>query len=336
VTAVRDAGSSESYMPLLEAWMEPDPTSPDFFPCGGALVSHEEGRMPYEGHAAVRDSLDAAERVTEYHDAGFRFVKLYWRLREPEFRAALGAARALEMTPFAHVDRGIVTISQALDLGLRHFEHVFTLGVEVLGADAAEALTIRAIYELLGGDRRGAYFMAVTEQFNEIGRGDGRMMALIGRLAESGATVTPTLHVIAKPLGLTVVDSPPVGDFDDTSEWTREELDRARNGYRIMASYVASMHEEGVPLALGSDTVDPGAAVLSEMLLLHEAGIPMSSVLRIGTLGGAEVMELSGLLGSIEPGKRAHLVLFDSSPLDDPSALLGGKTVVKDGVVWEG
>ena len=246
VTTVRDAGSSESYLPLMAAWMASDPASPDFFPCGGALVSHEEGRAPYSGHAVVRDTLGAVARVGEYHDAGFRFVKLYWRLREAEFRAAFRAARELDMVSFAHVDRGIVTIDTALDVGVRHFEHVFTLGVEVLGADAAEAVTIRAIHEILGGDRRGGYFMAMTEQFNEIGEGNERMTALIRRLASSGATVTPTVHAIAKPLGLSAVDAPPVGGFDDTSGWTQEQLERGRRGYAVMMSYVAAMHDEGV------------------------------------------------------------------------------------------
>jgi imidazolonepropionase-like amidohydrolase len=141
---------------------------------------------------------------------------------------------------------------------------------------------------------------------------------------------------MAKPLGLTVVDTPPIGEFDDTRDWTDAQLARARRGYEIMASYVAVMHSEGVLLAVGTDTVDPGSAVLSEMILLHEAGIPMAEVLRIATLGGAEVMEISDVLGSVEPGKRAHFVLFDDDPLEKPAALLGGKTVVKDGVVWEG
>ena len=96
------------------------------------------------------------------------------------------------------------------------------------------------------------------------------------------------------------------------------------------------MPDEATVLALGTDAVDPGMAALSELLLMHDAGIPMADVLRIGTLGSAEVIELSDIYGTIEPGKRAHLVLFDRSPLDDPRALLGGKTIIKDGVAYNG
>jgi imidazolonepropionase-like amidohydrolase len=336
VTVVRDAGSSEEYVPLMKAWMKPDQASPDFYPCGGALVSDEAGRVPYPGHRAVRDGVDAAATVRAYREAGFRYVKLYWRLREPEFRAALSEALELGMIPFAHVDRGVYSIDAALDLGLRHYEHAFTLGVEVLGGDVVDAIAREAVNEILDGDARGAWFMATLEAFNRIGERDPRMLSLIDRLAEVGATVTPTMHALAKPLGVSYVHAPPVGSFDDTSDWTSEQMERARRGYRIMASYVAAMHRSGVRLAVGTDTVDPGAAAMSELLLLHDAGVPISDVLRIGTLGSATVIELADIYGTIEPGKRAHFLLFDRSPLDDPLALLDGRTVVKDGVVYEG
>jgi len=334
VTVVRDAGLSEDYLPLLQAWMVTDAAAPDFYPCGGALVSHQEGRVPYQGHSIVRDSADAAAKVQEYHDAGFHYVKLYWRLREPEFRAALAKAQGLDMVPFAHVDRGVYSIAAGLDLGLRHYEHSATLGVEVLGGATVDTITLHAINQILGGDMRGAWFMATLDGFNRIGENDERMLALIDRLSAAGATVTPTIHVVARPLGLTYLDRRPIGDFDDTSGWTAEQMARARRGYDVLASYVLAMHRTGVQLALGTDAVDPGMASLSELLLLHDAGIPIAEVLRIGTLGSAEVIELSDRYGTIEPGKRAHFILFDRNPLDDPQALLGGKTVIKDGVVW--
>ena len=51
------------------------------------------------------------------------------------------------------------------------------------------------------------------------------------------------------------------------------------------------------------------------------------------TRGGAKVMEREADYGAIEPGRKAQLVIFERSPLDDPKALFGPKTVVKDGVV---
>jgi imidazolonepropionase-like amidohydrolase len=59
----------------------------------------------------------------------------------------------------------------------------------------------------------------------------------------------------------------------------------------------------------------------------------MADVLSIATLGGAQVMEREGDYGTIEPGRKSQLVIFDRNPLEDPEAVLAGKTVIKDGVV---
>ena len=37
--------------------------------------------------------------------------------------------------------------------------------------------------------------------------------------------------------------------------------------------------------------------------------------------------------GAVEPGRRADLLLFDSDPLLDIRAVLGAKTVIKDGAI---
>jgi len=334
VTVVRDAGTNEEHLPLQLAWMSRSPRAPDFLPSGAALVSHEEGRTPYPGHRVVADSAEAVAVVRRYREAGLGYVKLYWRLREPEFRAALAEGLALGMVPFAHVDFGVMSYDGALELGLRHFEHLSTLPVQRLGPRAMNDITLEVINQVLGGDRRGAFFMAVMEAFNQIGEGDAEMMALFRRMAEAGGSLTPTLHVLARPLGLSFLPPDPIGAFDDTSAWTPSQMERARKGFRVALSYLAALHGAGVQLAVGTDTVDPGPAVLSEILLLQEAGLPMSEVLRIATLGTAQVMERSRDYGSVEAGKRAHFVLFDENPLEGPAGLLGGKTVVKDGVVY--
>ena len=101
-----------------------------------------------------------------------------------------------------------------------------------------------------------------------------------------------------------------------------------------MVSYLRRFYDDGIRLNLGTDTHDPGKAILSEMLLLHEAGIPMPAVFKIATLNGAQDIGQGALYGSIEVGKRADLILFERNPLEDPRHLLDLKTVLKDGVLW--
>ena len=47
----------------------------------------------------------------------------------------------------------------------------------------------------------------------------------------------------------------------------------------------------------------------------------------------ARVMEREDDYGTIEPGRKAQVVIFDRNPLEDPEAVLAGKTLIKDGVV---
>jgi imidazolonepropionase-like amidohydrolase len=333
VTAVREVGGDDRYLPLMVAWMQASPSAPDIFPSGGALVSEEPGRIPFRGHAVVRDSADAVRVVQRYHAAGLRDVKLYWRLREPEFSAALREANRLGMHVTAHIDFGVMSIERAMELGLRHFEHAYTLGVEALPGDRITAAWRAARDSVLLGRPDGAFYMGVLEHFIALGPNDTAMARLIEELARTHSTVTPTLHIFAERLGLTYFTTPSLGAFDNSARWTPAQVAHARRGYAILEQYVRRLHEARVPLAVGTDWLEPGKAVLSEILLLHRAGIPMAEVLRIATLESARTMERGSEYGVIALGRKADLVLFDASPLDDPAGLLGGRTVIKDGVV---
>ena len=94
VTVVRDAGSSERNMPMLIAWMKRSPTAPDFYPVGAQLISAQAGRSPLPWQVVVADSAAAAAKVREYYGLGIRNIKLYWRLREPEFKGRCSKRRS--------------------------------------------------------------------------------------------------------------------------------------------------------------------------------------------------------------------------------------------------
>ena len=332
VTTVREVGGDDRYMELARAWSVPSPDAPDFIASGGAIVSHEEGRIPYTGHAVVKDSADAAKLVRRYHQVGLRDIKLYWRLREPEYAGALAEAQRLRMHVTTHVDFGVMPMRRAIELGVKHFEHAYTIGIQAMGSDEVQRAWAQTRSEL-GADLPAGFYWGVLEHFNTLGADDTRVSALIDELARSGATVTPTLHIFAQRVGLTPFTSQSLGTFDRSDAWTPAQRERARRGYEILASYVRRMHEAGIPLAVGTDWLDAGRVVLSEMLMLHRAGIPMKDVLAMATRGGAQVLEREADYGAIEPGRKAHLVIFDLSPLDDPTAVLGEKTVIKDGLV---
>ncbi len=334
VTTVREAGGDEAHLPLMQAWMERVPWAPDFHPCGGALITRDTTRVPYVGHIEVSGEAESRAKVRMYHDLGFRHVKLYWRLQQPEFAAALDEALYLDMHPFAHVDFGVFSLERALDLGCLDFEHAVTLVEEVLTPQEKGVIWNESTLPLLAGDMRGAYFVNTLEKLNAVPPDDPRLTALVTRLARHGGSVTPTLHVFAQPYGLTWFRSPSKGDFDDTSGFTHAMNARGRSGFDNLLALTLRLFEAGVRLNLGTDWSDPGRAALSEMLLLHRAGIPMKDVLIIATRHGALTLGIEGETGALLPGHRANAVLFAADPLVDAGNLLAPRIVIKDGVVY--
>lgn len=340
VTTVRSGGDSEAYIPMLQKWQERSPAYPDFIAVGAALVSTPRDPRPvYSGHVVVNNPEEAIAKVDQYHQLGFTNTKLYWRLREPEFKAALNRAKELGMQPFGHIDYKVLPLEEAIEAGLKNIEHAYTVGIAAIDSAKYEYINAWAFVDhypkaIKNNAVDGSFFISRMELFNQLGPNHPRMLELIELLKAHEVSVTPTIHLFAQRFGLTYFTTPAkLAAYDYTEYLVEEERERCRQGYFIMGQYIRHMHEAGVQLNLGTDWDDPGKAALSEMLELHEIGIPMPDVFRIATLNGAKAVGMADTIGTVEVGKRANLVLFSQNPLEKPENLLAPKVVIKDGVV---
>jgi len=85
------------------------------------------------------------------------------------------------------------------------------------------------------------------------------------------------------------------------------------------------LHENGVKFVLGTDSDNPylvpGISLLDELDYLIEAGFSPYEALETGTRNAAEAMGKLGEFGTIEPGKRADLILMADNPLEKVSAV---------------
>jgi imidazolonepropionase-like amidohydrolase len=91
--------------------------------------------------------------------------------------------------------------------------------------------------------------------------------------------------------------------------------------------------EAGVRIAMGTDCpVSPHGTNLRELHLMAENGLSPAQALVAATRSAAELMGLDRELGTIEPGKRADLVVVGGDPFDFEKLADRIEAVYKDGV----
>jgi imidazolonepropionase-like amidohydrolase len=104
---------------------------------------------------------------------------------------------------------------------------------------------------------------------------------------------------------------------------------------RSQLAVIKALHGAGVRIVAGTDYGLPGFSLLRELELYVEAGLTPLEALRAATAVSADVMGLAGDAGTIEPGKRADLVVLDADPLADIHNIRTGRWVVAAGRMFE-
>jgi imidazolonepropionase-like amidohydrolase len=114
---------------------------------------------------------------------------------------------------------------------------------------------------------------------------------------------------------------PPAGD---SAAWARE-------GVRLAQGNAAALHKAGVKFALASGGARP-ADFMGNVRKAIAAGLPASAALEALTLRAAELAGAGDVLGSIETGKIANLVVTDGDLLSDSARV---RTVFVDGIRYD-
>ncbi|MFC3193383.1 amidohydrolase family protein [Marinicella sediminis] len=91
--------------------------------------------------------------------------------------------------------------------------------------------------------------------------------------------------------------------------------------YQLVETQIQQAHQQGVKILVGTDNIDThvysGLSVHHELQHLVDAGMPTSDALKAATLWPAQVSGVGDSTGSVDPGKRADLILLRANPLDD-------------------
>jgi imidazolonepropionase-like amidohydrolase len=109
-------------------------------------------------------------------------------------------------------------------------------------------------------------------------------------------------------------------------------LRKAKETVEIHAESFRRAAAAGVKVAMGTDSgVTPHGENLSELSLMVEGGMTPEQALIATCRTAAELMGLERELGTLEPGKRADVVVVDGDPLDVEKLAERVVAVYKDG-----
>ncbi|WP_448213952.1 amidohydrolase family protein [Colwellia sp. MEBiC06753] len=103
-----------------------------------------------------------------------------------------------------------------------------------------------------------------------------------------------------------------------------------------MMEHFTRSYKAGVKIAFGTDSgVSNHGINAREAVLMHQAGMTTSDILKSATVNAADLIGMSDSLGTLEVGKYADIIATDASPLTNIEELLDVDFVMKGGKVFK-
>jgi cytosine/adenosine deaminase-related metal-dependent hydrolase len=224
------------------------------------------------------------------------------RMRDEHFPGNIGNGRlrmgmALRGPCFTSPERNRQDFAFARELGL-------PISIHVGMAGTAEAVTALRRDGLLGPDVNYIHANQLTDEEMDL-------------IAASGGTVTitPSTDMLMQ-----------FGTYPATGRALERDIVSGL-GVDTVCSAGTDLFSE-MRLALAAERSRANAESLARNDLVHEVVLHQRDMLRLATLGGAQVLGLADRTGSLTPGKQADITIIDlrSPHLDgfgDPVAMLG-------------
>jgi imidazolonepropionase-like amidohydrolase len=238
--------------------------------------------------------------VDAYHAAGFQQMKLYTLIKPDVAGAIIRRAHEVGMTVTGHVPRAM-TLATMVDSGTDNVAHLPVRG-DTSSATVKEQIKMLAATHVV---------IDPTVSWNE----------LLGHATQSALTsFQPGFAEAPWPLRASYGSVRNAGDSASAGRALRSQL-----------AVIKAMHDAGVSIVAGTDYGLPGFSLLRELELYVDAGLSPLDAIRAATVVPAEVMGLSGDVGTIEAGKRADLLVLDADPSLDIHNIRAGRWVVANG-----
>jgi imidazolonepropionase-like amidohydrolase len=263
---------------------------------------------------------EARTAVDHYASKGFEQIKIYSSIKPELVPVLVRLAHAKGLRLSGHVP-AFMTARQFVEAGADEIQHI-------------NFLVLNFLFDKVQDTRTPARFTAVGENAALLDLSSPEVRGFVALLKERGVVVDPTVSIFDDMFhnqpghwnaGVSAIlhRLPPTwqrgvrsggGGLPDVAK----RPERYRDSFNRLVEFVGLLHRSGVRIVAGTDNL-PGLFLARELELYVSAGIPPKEVLRIATLGNAEVMKRDKEYGRVLPGYVADLILVDG----DPTLLIG-------------
>jgi len=326
VTTMRTGGSVDTYTDLRVAQHVEEGRIPG---------PHMDVTGPYlegpNGFVRAMPQLSSPEEarahVNFWMDQGATSFKAYNLIDRETLGAAIDAAHARGAKVTGHLCS--ITYREAADLGIDNLEHGFFAATDWVANKPPDQCPTGANQTYLDLDLESPAFKD-----------------LVQHLIANDVALTSTLTVVERRGADRPV--PPQGAQDAMLPQLHEQV-MARlvrggsDGQALLDKYMAmekAFYDAGGMLVVGTDPtgggdVVPGYANQRALQILVEMGLTVEQAIEVATRNGAQYLDQSSEIGTIEVGKRADLVLMRGDPSSNLDAFRAMTVVFKDGVGYD-
>lgn len=318
ITTARDVGNDIEFgTSLRDAAKQGLGLGPRLF-----LAGYIDGKNDFHSFDVQAGTpAEARAAVQAYKNAGFEQIKIRDHVKLDILKVITAEAHRLGMTVTGHVPKGMNAL-QAVEAGMDQISHLnfvmsgffpkedrndMQLSIDLNSPDSKNALRIFKEHSTVIDDTLAVLELMIRPKNMPIQSFEPGM-----------ATVAPEL--------IEQIDKK--GAPAEQAEGIRLVMD-------TLIKTIGALHRAGVPIVAGTDVGVPGHTLHRELELYVKAGMTPMEAIQAATLTPARVMKVEKEVGTIEPGKRADILILAGDPLENISNIRKTQSVVTQGRLFD-
>ena len=314
VTAVRNLWGMPMHLRIKEDANTGKIYSPIIVTTGPKLTGPE---FIGDDNLNLLNPKEAKEKIISYKERGYDLIKTYYGLDKEIFDAVIEQTKKSDMDIVAHPSQK-VSFSYHLNSQIKSIEHAEEIVQQALKFDL-DTTKLRGIIDTISESKHTSYCPTLIVFKN------------IHNMMGNDSILDSEPIKYMNPLIKKVDSEMEFERWYNTKVNDSSALHRIEKQHKFHLTIVELLHKANVNLICGTDAgigvTVPGFSIHKELQLYKEAGLSNYEVLKTATVNPTKTHSHFESLGTIEEGKTANLLVLDTNPLDDLSALSEPSTI---------